>query len=118
MLTRDRLGMAALDVDVVGIVFLLIPGGGLQGVGGIIFGTGLSVFLATLTNRQQLAKEANLRRKTEIYGPLHAELQNLRERLNETRAGTKPYLHHIDVPRVTPLPQLETSPPLHSCPTL
>src|SRR5260370_28753520 len=72
LLTRDRLGMAALALVVIGIIFLLIPGGGLQGVGGIIFGTGLSVFLATLTNRQQLAKEANLRRKTEIYGPLHA----------------------------------------------
>src|SRR5260370_12387009 len=116
MLTRDRLGMAALALVVIGIIFLLIPGGGLQGVGGIIFGTGLSVFLATLTNRQQLAKEANLRRKTEIYGPLHAELQNLRERLNETRAGTKPYLHQIAVPGVTPLRQFQTSPQLHCVP--
>jgi len=116
LLTRDRLGMAALALVVIGIIFLLIPGGGLQGVGGIIFGTGLSVFLATLTNRQQLAKEANLRRKTEIYGPLHAELQNLRERLNETRAGTKPYLQQIDVAGVTPLRQFETSPQLHCWP--
>ncbi len=105
--------MATLALVVIGIIFLLVPGGGLQGVGGIIFGTGLSVFLATLTNRQQLAKEANLRRKTEVYGPLHAELQNLRERLDATRAGTKPYLQQIAVPRQASLNQLEEAPQLH-----
>jgi len=70
----------------------------LQGVGGIVFGTGLTVLLSQLTNRQQLAKDANLRRKTNLYEPLHAELQTLRERLEATRTGAKPYLQWIDMP--------------------
>lgn len=99
-LTRDRLGMFALAfvlaLVMVGLFFLFLPGG-LQGVGGIVFGTGLTVLISMWTNRYQLAKEANLRRKTEVYGPLHAELQTLRERLEEAQAGSQPYLQWIDV---------------------
>lgn len=97
-LAKDRLSLAALALVALGLLFLLLPGGGLQGVGGIVFGTGLTVLLGAWTNRQQLAKEANLRRKAEVYTPLHAELQTLRERLQETRDGSKPYLQRIDVP--------------------
>ena len=97
-LTRDRLGIFALTLFVLGLILLLIPMGALQGVGGIVFGTGLTVLVSTWSNRQQLAKDANLRRKAEVYGPLHAELQTLRERLEETQAGSKPYLQWIDVP--------------------
>src|SRR5713101_4647828 len=113
MILKDRLGIFALALVAVGIAFFLVPGGQLQGVGGIVFGTGLTVFLGRLTNRQQLAKEANLRRKTEVYGPLHIELRTLRERLEEARAGTKPYLQQIDVPGQVSLNQLEEAPRLH-----
>jgi hypothetical protein len=71
-------------------------------VGGIVFGTGLTVLISLWSNRQQLAKDANLRRKTEVYGPLHAELQTLRERLEETRAGSQSYLQWIDVKGMEP----------------
>ncbi|HEV2579289.1 MAG TPA: hypothetical protein VGT44_00435 [Ktedonobacteraceae bacterium] len=113
MILKDRLGLFALALVAVGIAFFLAPGGQLQGVGGIVFGTGLTVFLGRLTNRQQLAKEANLRRKTEVYEPLYIELQTLRKRLEEARAGTKPYLQQIDVPGQASLPQLEEPPRLH-----
>ncbi len=96
-LTRDRLGIFALTLFVLGLILLLTPIGALQGVGGIVFGTGLTVLISTWSTRQQLAKDANLRRKTEVYGPLHAELQTLRERLEEAQAGSKPYLQWIDV---------------------
>lgn len=113
LLTRDRLGIFALALFVLGLILLLIPGGTFQGVGGIVFGTGLTVLISTWTNRQQLAKDANLRRKTEVYGPLHAELQTLRERLEEARTHTKPYLQQIGVAGVTPIRQLETPPQLY-----
>jgi hypothetical protein len=99
---HDRLGIFALALIVLGLVLLLIPVGALQGVGGIVFGTGLTVLISMWSNRQQLAKDANLRRKTEVYGPLHAELQTLRERLEETRAGSQSYLQWIDVKGMEP----------------
>jgi hypothetical protein len=115
-LIRDRLGIFALTLFVLGFILLLLPIGALQGVGGIVFGTGLTVLISTWSNRQQLAKDANLRRKTEVYGPLHAELQNLRERLEEARAHTKPYLQQLDVAGVASLRQLEISPQLQLWP--
>jgi hypothetical protein len=116
-LTDDRLGIFALTLFVLGLILLLIPIGALQGVGGIVFGTGLTVLVSTWSNRQQLAKDANLRRKTEVYGPLHAELQNLHEHLEAVRAGTKPYLQWVDVPGQESPPHPfnlgEKPPPLH-----
>src|SRR5437660_5765788 len=82
-LIRDRLGIFALILFILGLVGLVVPVETLRGIGGILFGTGLTVVISTWSNREQSAKDANLRRKTEIYGPLHAELQNLRDRFLE-----------------------------------
>jgi len=68
-------------------------------VGGIVLGSGLTVVVGTLTGReavhQQYAKEANLRRKTDSYGPLHEEFKALRETLDQMRAGDTPYPRRI-----------------------
>src|SRR5436190_722435 len=77
-------GIFALILFILGLVGLIVLVDTLRGIGGILFGTGLTVLISTWNNREQSAKEANLRRKTEIYGPLHAELQNLRDRLLES----------------------------------
>ncbi len=102
-LPRDRVIVYALALTVLGLILIVLGlifsrASALQGVGGIVFGTGLTVLLSQLTNRQQMAKDANLRRKTNLYEPLHAELQTLRERLEATRTGAKPYLQWIDIP--------------------
>src|SRR5713101_1655065 len=129
-LIRDRLGIFALILFILGLVFLVIPVDTLRGVGGILFGTGLTVVISTWNNREQSAKDANLRRKTDIYGPLHAELQNLRDRLLESSADdlkriefrdylrgiVKPCLQHIDVPEQTTTQFLEEIPRLHCWP--
>src|SRR5437762_12373068 len=109
---RDRLGVLALAMVVSGFVCLLIPVGTVQGVGGIIFGTGLTVSISLWSNRQQAAKDTHLRRKTDFYGPLQAEMQNLRERLEETQNGAKPYLQQIVLPGQTPIQQFEAAPRL------
>ena len=116
-LLRDNVVVGALVLIVLGLIFIMLglifsSVSALQGVGGIVFGTGLTVFLSQLANRQQLAKEANLRRKTNLYEPLHAELQTLRERLEATRTGAKPYLQWIDIPGMHfPVQQPAEEPP-------
>ncbi len=66
-----------------------------------VFSTGLTVTVGTLSGReavlQQYAKDANLRRKTDTYGPLHAELRALRKVLDRARAGDAPYPRQIAV---------------------
>jgi len=106
-LLRDHVIVCALALSVLGLILIVLglifsSVSALQGVGGIVFGTGLTVILSQLANRQQLAKDANLRRKKDVYEPLHAELQALRERLETTRAGDRPYLPWIDVPGIVP----------------
>ena len=93
-LLRDHVVVGALVLIVLGLMFSSMST--LQGVGGIVFGTGLTVLLSQLTNRQQAAKDSDLRRKTDFYGPLQAELQNLRERLEDTQNRAKPYLQQWD----------------------
>jgi hypothetical protein len=102
-LLHDNVVVGALVLFALGLILIVLglifsSVSALQGVGGIIFGTGLTVFLSQLANRQQLAKDANLRRKTTLYDPPHAELQTLRERLEATRTGVKPYLQWITIP--------------------
>ena len=109
---RDRLGVLALAMVVCGFACLLIPVGTVQGIGGIIFGTGLTVSISLWSNRQQAAKDTHLRRKTDFYGPLQAELQNLRERLEETQNGAKPYLQQVLLPGQIPIQQFEVPPQL------
>ena len=70
-------------------------------VGGIVLGSVLTVVVGALTGReavhQQYAKEANLRRKTDSYGPLHEEMKALREALDAAQAGRTPYPRRIAV---------------------
>lgn len=49
---------------------------------------------------EQYKKEANLQRKTDIYGPLHAELKVLRETFDAAHAGIAPYPRWIEIPGV------------------
>jgi hypothetical protein len=103
---RDPVIVCALALITLGLVLIVLglivsSVSALQGVGGIVFGTGLTVLLSQMTNRQQMAKDAELWRETNLYEPLHAELQTLRERLGATRMGAKPYLQWIDIPGMT-----------------
>jgi hypothetical protein len=53
---RDRLGIFALMMVVSGFVCLLLPVGAVQGIGGILFGTGLTVTITLWSNRQQAGR--------------------------------------------------------------
>lgn len=52
-------------------------------LGGATLGAGLTILITDLTSRrsihEQYAKEANLRRKDDLYGPLYGEIKALRE---------------------------------------
>lgn len=67
----------------------------IQPVGGIVFGAGLAVLTSAISSRvavrEQYAKEANLKRKDNYYGPLHADLKALRDRLEAARNGVVSY---------------------------
>src|SRR5260370_13218042 len=79
---------------IVGIVLLARPVGLLQVAGGALLGTALSLISTSVASkqavRQQFAKEANLVRKTEVYGPLHEEVKRLYDILDGVLAGTEP----------------------------
>lgn len=90
---------------VAGIVLFLLPSlkdtAWLQALAGALLGTGLTITVTTMTANQsiqeQYKKEANLQRKTYVYGPLHAELKTLRERLEEVKIEEEPYPQFIDI---------------------
>lgn len=91
---RINLLVVAFLLFVLGLALLvLLPSATL--IGGAVLGAGLSALVATATGReairQQYAKEANLRRKDDLYAPLHAEIKYLRERLEAAAAGTSAY---------------------------
>jgi hypothetical protein len=73
----------------------------LQGAGGVIVGTGFTVFITTITGRraihEQYSKEANLRRKDNLYGPLYAELRNVRNVLQKACDENGPYPQRIGI---------------------
>ena len=64
-------------------------------VGGLLLGGGITVVISDLTGRraikEQYAKDANLRRRDTVYGPLEAELNFLRQRLEAAANGQEPY---------------------------
>jgi hypothetical protein len=72
----------------------------LQALGALILGAGLSALIGALTGRQaveqQSAREANLMRKRETYGPLYAELKALRTALSRAKDGEAPAPQLID----------------------
>lgn len=88
----------------VGVLLLLLPvlkDTVWQTIGGASLATGLSILVAAITARQssfeQYRKEANLQCKTDVYGPLHAELKVLRETFEKARAGITPYPRWIEI---------------------
>jgi hypothetical protein len=68
-----------------------IPSKPLQAVGAILFGAGVSALIGTVTGaraiHQQSAKEANIWRKQHTYGPLYAELKEVRNALYQGKMG-------------------------------
>jgi len=80
-------------------------------VGGIVLGSGLTVVVGALTGReavhQQYAQEANLRRKTDSYGPLHAETKALRAALDTAHGGHAPYPRRVAVDLTTTQPVVD-----------
>lgn len=100
---------------VLALAYLLPPWknvGWPQVAGASLFATGLSVLISTLTGRQaiheQYAKEANLQRKREIYGPLHSELKALRIRLDGAHEGTSPYPETLQMAgKIVGLPMMQ-----------
>src|SRR5437868_11145170 len=85
----NSLYLAAFFFIAAGLILFLLPmlkdAIWLQALAGALLGTGLTIIVTTLTaNRsiqEQYKKEANLQRKLNVYGPLHAELKTLRESL-------------------------------------
>ncbi len=71
----------------------------LHDAGGTLFVAGLSLTISTAISkeavRQQYAKEANVRRKEILYGPLYTELKQLWERFDQASRGLSPYPHWI-----------------------
>src|SRR5260221_7451032 len=96
------LGKVAILLVVVGLVMLVVSltapsfrGSPLLGIlGGSILGAGLRAFVGSATGREdnhhESAREANLARKRETYGPLYAEVKTLRRALSGAEAGVAP----------------------------
>lgn len=68
----------------------------LQFLGSALVGAGFAALLGIAAVRQQSAKEANLTRKRETYGPLYAELKALRIALADAKEGKAPAPMWID----------------------
>ena len=89
---------------VAGVILLLLPsliGTVWQTIDGALLGTGFTILVTAITARQssleQYRKEANLQRKTDVYGPLHAELKMLRDTFDKAHAGTASYPRWIRI---------------------
>ncbi len=100
----NGLYVVAFIFIVIGIVLLLLPalrGTVWQTIGGALLGAGFTILVTTITAGQsileQYKKEANLQRKANVYGPLHAELKELREIFDKAYAGIEPYPWRIDI---------------------
>ena len=94
----------------IGAVFLIYPApkdmSWLPVLGGFVIGAGFTTFATIVSNRQsiqeQYKKEANLQRKADVYGPLHAELKRLRETFDNAHVGEEPYPRWVVVPGEEP----------------
>jgi hypothetical protein len=99
------MGLAAIGYALVLVATVAPPTRGtawLSVVGGAFLGVGTSVFCSMLAARQQTtegyAKEANLRRKDNLYGPLYVEFRQVHDRLAAARGGAAAYPLWIAVP--------------------
>lgn len=100
----NALYIVAFVFIVIGIVLLLVPSLKSivwQTIGGALLGAGFTIIVTTITSQrsisEQYKKEANLQRKTGVYGPLHAELKVLRETFDDVRAGRASYPQYITI---------------------
>ncbi len=87
-----------------GVVLVLLPelkGQVWQIIEGALLGAGFTILVTTISARQsileQYKKDAYLQRKREVYGPLHAELKQLREILDDAQAGRQPFPQWIEI---------------------
>jgi hypothetical protein len=100
----NSLYLVAFAFIAVGVILFFIPT--LKGtlwltIDGALVGAGFTILVTTITSQrsisEQYKKEANLQRKTDVYGPLHAELKVLRETFDDVRAGGAPYPQYIGI---------------------
>ena len=68
----------------------------LQFLGPALIGAGLAALLGMAAVRQQSARDANLTRKRDTYGPLYAELKAARTALSDAKEGEAPAPMWID----------------------
>jgi hypothetical protein len=96
----DVLTIGAILTLGVSVLLLATTTGWLQVTGGALFAGSIGLISSLWTGRaavhQQFAKDANVQRKIEVYGPLHAELKKLREWLEDASKGKQPYPKWID----------------------
>lgn len=92
------LAILALATFIIGLVFHIAI---LQGIGGVVGGAVLSLFITIVTSRetvqQQYAKEANIERKNIYYIPMFNELKQLQDRFEDSQQKTLPYPQWIKV---------------------
>lgn len=115
----QELYLVAFAITFIGIgaILLLLPmfkSTVWQAISGAFLVSGFSILVTTITARQSslegYKKDANLNRKTDVYGPLHSELKRLRERFDTTRVGREPYPRWIDIPDVERPSSLQFAP--------
>jgi len=84
-----------------------------QSIGAVILGGGFTFLISTISAGRSILEEnrkaANLSRKREVYGPLHAELKQLREIFANAQIGHEPYPQWMKMPEMNFNPYL---PPL------
>jgi hypothetical protein len=94
----------------------------LQVLGPAMLGVALTALVGTLTGReairQQSAKEVNLARKRETYGPLYAEVKALRQAMSDAEAGDGPPPFWIDTGVAVKRAGISSIPIPASAPTL
>ncbi len=73
-----------------------------QSIGALILGGSFTFLITTISAGRSILEEnrkaANLDRKREVYGPLHAELKEVREIFASAQIGHTPYPHWIKIP--------------------
>ncbi len=93
----------------------------LQAPGGALIGTGFTLLITTMASRraihEQYAKDANLRRKNDLYGPLYGEIKGLRETLQRAFDAGGAYPQRITT-SFAALNDVYSPPPGYPVPTL
>ncbi len=84
-----------------------------QSIGAVILGGGFTFLISTISAGRSILEEnrkaANLSRKREVYGPLHAELKQLREIFANAQIGHEPYPQWMKMPEMNFNPYITPS---------